>query len=237
MSVALRPPRRLLDRDPVGGKGRFTPANKSRTCTIIADEHRPFREGVRTYLGFAFTAVAEAGSVSELAQAVAANPEADLVLISTALPGGGLAAAAKIIPPAAKFVVFATETRDEDLFEALELGASGYLLKNIPAIRLDATLRKVMDGEQALDRSATLRLAELTARRGRMKQLRLANGEHVVLTGREHEVALLLLAGRSTKTIAGELGISAVTVRRHISVLMGKLDVTARADAVRLLAE
>jgi DNA-binding NarL/FixJ family response regulator len=237
MSVALRPPRRLLDRDPVGGKGRLTPASKSRTRTIIADEHRPFREGVRTYLGFAFTAVAEAGSVSELAQAVAANPEADLVLLSTALPGGGLAAAAKIIPPEAKFVVFATETRDADLFEALELGASGYLLKNIPAIRLDATLRKVMDGEQALDRSATLRLAELTARRGRMKQLRLASGEHVVLTGREHEVALLLLAGRSTKTIAGELGISAVTVRRHISVLMGKLGVATRADAARLLAE
>ena len=119
MSVALRPTRRLLDQDHVGGTGRFTSASKSRTCTIIADEHRPFREGVRTYLGFGFTAVAEAGSVSELAQAVAANPEADLVLISTALPGGGLAAAAKIIPPAAKFVVFASETRDEDLFEAL----------------------------------------------------------------------------------------------------------------------
>ncbi len=237
MSVALRPPRRLLDRDPVGGKGRFTPASKSRTRTIIADEHRPFCEGVRTYLGFAFTAVAEAGSVSELAQAVAANPEADLVLLSTALPGGGLAAAAKIIPPDTKFVVFATETRDADLLEALELGASGYLLKNIPAIRLDSTLRKVMDGEQALDRSATIRLAELTARRGRMKQLRLASGERVVLTAREHEVALLLLAGRSTKTIAGDLGISAITVRRHISVLMGKLGVATRADAARLLAE
>jgi len=99
MSVALRPPRRLLDRDPVGGTGRFTPASKSRTCTIIADEHRPFREGVRTYLGTGFTAVAEAGSVSELARAVADNPQTDLVLLSAALPGGGLAAAAKFIPP------------------------------------------------------------------------------------------------------------------------------------------
>src|SRR5438445_947759 len=167
MSVALRPPRRLLDRDPVGGKGRLKPANESRTSTIIADEHQAFREGVRSYLGFAFASVGEAGSVSELAQAVAANPKVDLVLISGTLPGGGVAAAVDIIPPKAKFVVFAAETRDEDLFEALELGASGYLLKNIPAIRLDATLRGVVGGQQALDRSATVRLAAQIARRGR----------------------------------------------------------------------
>jgi DNA-binding NarL/FixJ family response regulator len=236
MSVALRPPRRLLDRDPVGGKGRLAPANKSRTRTIIADEHRPFREGVRSYLGSGFASVGEAGSVSELAQAVAANPKADLVLISATLPGGGLAEAVELIPPTARFVVFAAETR-EDLFEALALGASGYLLKNIPAIRLDSTLRAVMAGEQALDRSATVRLAEQTARRGRMKQLNLPAGGRVILTGREHEVALLLVAGRSTKTIANELGISAITVRRHISVLMGKLGVATRAEAVQLLAE
>jgi DNA-binding NarL/FixJ family response regulator len=237
MSVALRPPRRLLDLDPVGGKGRLTPASKSRTRTIIADEHRPFREGVRSYLGFSFTSVGEAGSVAELAQAVAANPKVDLVLLSATLPGGDLAAAVELIPTTAKFVVFATETRDEELFEALALGASGYLLKNIPAIRLDPTLRAVMGGEQALDRTATVRLAEQVARRGRMKRLRLASGEQVILTAREHEVALLLLAGRPTKTIASELGISAITVRRHISVLMGKLGVATRADALQLLAE
>jgi DNA-binding NarL/FixJ family response regulator len=235
MSVALRPPRRLLDRDPVGGTGRLTPASKSRTRTIVADEHRPFREGVRSYLGYSFASVGEAGSVSELAQAVAADAKVDLVLLSATLPGGDLAAAVQLIPPTAKFVVFATETRDEELFEALELGASGYLLKNIPAIRLDPTLRAVMGGEQALDRSATVKLAEQVARRGRMKQLLLPTGERVSLTAREHEVALFLLAGRPTKTIAHELGISAITVRRHVSVLMGKLGVATRADAVRLL--
>jgi DNA-binding NarL/FixJ family response regulator len=237
MSVALRPPRRLLDRDPVGGTGRLTPASKSRTRTIIADEHRPFREGVRSYLGFSFTSVGEAGSVAELAQAVAANPKVDLVLLSATLPGGDLATAIELIPTTAKFVVFATETRDEELFEALELEASGYLLKNIPAIRLDPTLRAVMGGEQALDRSATVRLAEHVARRGRMRRLSLPSGEQVILTAREHEVALLLLAGRPTKTIASELGISAITVRRHISVLMGKLGVATRADALQLLAD
>jgi DNA-binding NarL/FixJ family response regulator len=237
MTVALRPPRRLLDRDPVGGNGRLTPTDESRTCTIIADEHRPFREGVRSYLGFGFSPVGEAGSVSELAQAVALTASVDLVLISETLLGGGLAAAVEVIPRTAKFVVFATETRDEKLFEALNLGASGYLLKNIPATRLDPTLRAVMGGEQALDRSAAARLAEQIARRGRMKHLRLPSGERVTLTAREHDVAVALLAERSTKAIAGELGISSVTVRRHISVLMSKLGVATRAAAIQLLAE
>jgi DNA-binding CsgD family transcriptional regulator len=70
-----------------------------------------------------------------------------------------------------------------------------------------------------------------------MRRLSLPSGEQVILTAREHEVALLLLAGRPTKTIASELGISAITVRRHISVLMGKLGVATRADALQLLAE
>jgi DNA-binding NarL/FixJ family response regulator len=237
MVVALRPPRRLCDPHTVGGiNSRFTPASESKTCTIVADAHGPFREGVRSHLEFGFTVVGEVGSVSELAQAVADTAKVDLVLISQTLPGGGLADAVDVIPPTAKFVVFADETRDENVLEALELGASGYLLKNIPAKRLDGTLRAVMGGEQALDRSVTGRLAEQIARRDRMKRFTLPTGERVVLTAREHEVAVLLLAGRSTRAIADNLGISAVTVRRHISVLMRKLCVSTRAAAVQLLA-
>jgi DNA-binding CsgD family transcriptional regulator len=69
-----------------------------------------------------------------------------------------------------------------------------------------------------------------------MKHVRLPTGERVTLTAREHEVAVLLLADRSTKAIAGELGISSITVRRHISVLMHKLRVATRAAAMQLLA-
>jgi LuxR family transcriptional regulator of spore coat protein len=69
-----------------------------------------------------------------------------------------------------------------------------------------------------------------------MKHLRLPTGERVVLTAREHDVAVLLLADRSTKAIADELGISSITVRRHISVLMRKLSVGTRTAAIQLLA-
>jgi len=204
MVVALRPPRRL--RDHARANGPRGTSSDLRTCTIIADPHRPFREGVRTHLNFGFTIAGEAGSVSELAQAVAAAENVDLVLISESLPGGGIPAAVKVIPPTAKFVVFADETCDENVLEALDLGASGYLLKTIRATRLDETLRAVMGGEQALDRSVTARLAPQLARRSRMHRFRLPSGERVVLTAREHEIGMRLCAGQSTRAIARRTG-------------------------------
>jgi len=234
MVVALRPPRQLRDHARADQARGTSP--DLRTCTIIADPHRPFREGVRTHLNFGFAIAGEAGSVSELAQAVAAADNVDLVLISQNLPGGGVAAAVKVIPSTARFVVFADETCDESVLEALDLGASGYLLKTIRATRLDETLRAVMGGEQALDHSVTGRLAAKLERRRRTHRFQLPSGERVVLTAREHEIGVRLCAGQSTRAIADELGISAVTARRHISVLMRKLHAENRAAAVQLIA-
>jgi DNA-binding NarL/FixJ family response regulator len=93
-----------------------------------------------------------------------------------------------------------------------------------------------MGGERLVDRSLTGTLAEQIARRGLVQRLRLPTGERVVLTAREHEVAQRLAAGHSTKAIAEELGISVVTVRRHISLLMRKLRVASRAEVIQLLA-
>jgi two-component system nitrate/nitrite response regulator NarL len=236
LSVALRPPRRQLDRHVLRDAFR-APATELRTCTIIADEHRAFREGVRSHLGFGFDAAGEAASVSELARMVAANPAVDLVLISATLPGGGLAAAVDVIPTRARFVVFGAERREAELFEALELGASGYLLKNIRATELATAMRSVVEGERVLDPSFSGALTEQIAARGLAHRLRLPTGERVTLTARENEVAKRLRAGQSTQSIAEDLGISSITVRRHISVLMRKLQVTSRAGVLALLGD
>lgn len=201
---------------------------------MIADAHHAFREGVRAHLGFAFTVVGEAASVSELEQ-LAATTDADLVLIDQTLPGGGLAAALEVAPPGATIVVFAQEARHEQVIEALRLGVSGYLLKDIAGNQLGATLRSVVAGEPALDRSLVGALFDEIARREGAEQLVLLGGGHVLLTPREREVALRLREGRSTKAIAAELGISVVTVRRHVSELMRKLHVETRAAAITLL--
>jgi two-component system nitrate/nitrite response regulator NarL len=201
---------------------------------MIADAQRPFREGVRAHLGFGFRVVGEAASVSELEQ-LAATTTADLVLVDQTLPGGGLAAALEVAPSGAAIVVFAEQARDEQVIEALRLGVSGYLLKDIAGNQLGATLRGVVAGEPALDRSLVGALFDEIARREGSEQLVLLGGGHVFLTPREKEVALRLRGGLSTKAIAAELGISVVTVRRHVSELMRKLHVETRAAAITVL--
>ena len=132
--------------------------------------------------------------------------------------------------------MFANDANDDQAIEALRLGVSGYLLKDIPSGRLASTLRAVMDGEPALDASLIRALMDEIARPDRAAQLSVTGGTRVLLTSREKEVALLLRDGRSTSAIAAELAISAVTVRRHISDLMRKLRVGTRAAAIELLA-
>jgi DNA-binding NarL/FixJ family response regulator len=202
---------------------------------IVADANRPFREGVRAHLGTAFTVVGEAASISDLKRVAAAATNAALVLVDQALPGGGLAAALPIVPPRAKVVVFALAPHPEQVVEAVRLGVFGYLRKDIGGSVLGAALRGVVAGQPALDPSLVGALFAEIARRGRGEQLLLHGGGHVVLTPREHDVALRLREGRSTKAIATELGISDVTVRRHVSELTRKLGAASRAEAIELL--
>jgi two-component system, NarL family, response regulator DevR len=239
--AALRTPRQrqqvtLRGLAAVGdSNGRAEPENGSRIDVIVADPQGPFREGVRASLGYGFAVVGQAASVAELAH-VSATTEATLVLVDHALPGGGLAAALDVVSPLAKVVVFANEANDEKAIEALRLGVSGYLLKDIRTSRLASTLRAVMDGEPALDASLIRALMNEIAQPDGAAQIPLAGGTRVLLTSREKEVALLLREGRSTSAIADELAISAVTVRRHISDLMRKLRVGTRAAVIELLA-
>jgi DNA-binding NarL/FixJ family response regulator len=189
---------------------------------------------VRTHLGFGFSVVGEAATVRELEQLPAAR-DVQLVLIGETT-GEGLRSAVEVIPRTAKFVVFATAARPEDVVEALALGASGYLLKSIRGDELAPALRAVLGGEQVLDPSVEDVVARYLARRRRSEQVVLPNGERVRLSPREQQIALSLRAGATTRAIADELGISTVTVRRHISVLMRKLNVVTRESAIRLLA-
>jgi two-component system response regulator DevR len=239
--AALRTPRQrqqvtLRGLAAVGdSNGRAEPENGSRIDVIVADPQGPFREGVRASLGYGFAVVGQAASVAELTH-VSATTEATLVLVDHALPGGGLAAALGVVSPTAKIVVFANDANYDQAIEALRLGVSGYLLKDIASSRLASTLRAVMDGEPALDASLIRALMNEIARPDGAAQLSVTGGTRVLLTSREKEVALLLRDGCSTSAIAAELAISAVTVRRHISDLMRKLRVGTRAAVIELLA-
>ncbi len=124
---------------------------------------------------------------------------------------------------------------DEDLFDALRAGASGYVLKDMDPDRLAAALRGVMEGEAALPRSLALKVIQQLQSPGR-RRFRPAKASPVSrLTSRETEVLEMMTEGLSTEQFAGRLFIGKVTVWTHVSNVLKKLRVADRDAAVRLL--
>jgi DNA-binding NarL/FixJ family response regulator len=198
---------------------------------LIADPHRPFREGLRINLRPGFHVAGEAGNVAEL-RAVVSQANIDLILVDQELPGGGLFAVIEAAPPAARIVAFAEEDPGDLVIEALQLGVSGYLLKSTPARSLGLILQAVMRGEPVVDQSFVKTL--IAAVTNLASPSRMSSGEPS-LTPRERQVAVLLGSDRSTREIAEALSVSDVTARRHISSLMRKLSVPSRAAARDLI--
>ncbi len=195
----------------------------------------PHRRGVRAGLeAHGFIVVAEAG---EAAQAVssASRLRPNVCLIDVELAGGGLNAIARIAKasPGSLIVVLSASERAGDVVAAVARGASGYLLKGLDDEHLASALRAAFAGEPAVSRSLVPHLvAEI--RRESTRRLTMQEGA-VTLTPREWEVGEMLVAESSTIEIADRLGVSPVTVRRHVGQLLRKLGVETRGEAVDVL--
>jgi DNA-binding NarL/FixJ family response regulator len=205
----------------------------------LADDHPPTRAGVRRALEDAGWEVCAESSDAKAAVEAALEHRPDVVLLDIHMPGGGgIEAAAQIVSavPDAAVVMLTVSRNDEDLFNALRAGASGYLLKDMDPDRLAMALEGVLKGEAALPRSLVARLMEEFRGRGR-RRMTLPNRRAVNLTDREWEVLEAMGEGLRTAQIAARLGVSAVTVRTHVSAILRKLQVPDRAAAIRLLSE
>jgi DNA-binding NarL/FixJ family response regulator len=203
---------------------------------VLADDHETARLGVRLALqDGGFHVVAEAVDARGAVEA-ALEHRPDLCVLDVYMPGGGIAAAAELAEalPEMPIVMLTVSNTNEDLFEALRAGACGYLLKDTDPQRLPYALRAVLDGEAPLPRVLTAKLISEFRRRGSERRMPSAEGGLVTLSERESEVLDLLRTELSTKQIAHRLGISPVTVRRHISELLRKLQVTDRDAALQL---
>ena len=179
--------------------------------------------------------VAEAADAQGAVEA-ALEHRPDVCLLDVYMPGQGITAAAELAEalPEMAVVMLSVSDSDEDLFEALRAGACGYLLKDTDPGRLPNALRAVLDGEAPLPRVLTARLITEFRRRGKQRRLADADGALVTLSERESEVLELLRTELTTKQIAERLGISPVTVRRHISDIIKKLRVPDRGAALKL---
>lgn len=200
------------------------------TTVLIADDHAPTRSAIRSALdGHGFRVAAECPDGDSAVEA-AAQVRPDVCLLDIRMPGGGIAAAGRI---AAAFpdtaIVMLTVSHDEsDFFDALRVGAAGYLLKDTDPEQLPTLLRKVIDGEGVLSPVLVARLMEEFRERGRRRRITFRGGKPVELTSREAEVLDLLQQGLSTADIAQRLFIAPVTVRTHVSAILRKLQLRDR---------
>jgi DNA-binding NarL/FixJ family response regulator len=204
---------------------------------LLADDHLGVRTGTRMALeeGGGFVVCAEAADGPSAVEA-ARRERPDVCLLDVMMPGGGIEAAAQIsaeLPDTA--IVMLTVSEDEDhLFDAIRAGAAGYLLKDMDPNRLPDALAGVLAGEAAFPRRLMIRVIEEFSERQR-RRVPLPAGGRAELTGREWETLQLLRAGNTTSATARRLGISQVTVRRHVSEAVRKLKVRDRKAAFELL--
>ena len=119
---------------------------------------------------------------------------------------------------------------DEDLFEALRAGASGFVLKDDPPEQLITAVRTVAAGDALLSPAVTRNVIAHFTRQHRQP----APDSVRTLTAREMDVFRLIAAGRSNAEIGRELFISDTTVKTHVTRVLQKLDVRDRAQAIVL---
>jgi DNA-binding NarL/FixJ family response regulator len=197
---------------------------------LVVDDHPIVRSGITSVLATQadFDVVGEAGTGGE-AIASAARLEPDLVLMDLRMPGrDGVAAAAAILGmrPLTRIVVLTTYASDGEVLRAIEAGAVGYLLKDVPHDELFRALRAVARGERYLAPLVTERLMARWQRPTRM-----------TLTDRELEVLQRVARGDGNKRIAIGLGIAEPTVKAHLVHMFEKLGVDNRTAAVRVARE
>jgi DNA-binding NarL/FixJ family response regulator len=192
--------------------------------------------GIRALLeqdGFAVSAVA---SNAEEAVSVALATRPAVCLLDEELDGDVAEATRRISDalPGAATVILASSGDRRTVLAALRAGAAGYLVRSIDAAALAGALRSAIRGEAVISRRLIAGVLDALGPEG-AKHADLADGRVVALTEREWEVARMLARREPTTAMAAALGISAITVRRHLSALMRKLDVTSREDASVLL--
>ncbi len=215
----------------------LAPQVPSKARVLIAADRLATRTGMR--LALAEDAECSEAGDAEAAVAAAVRDKPDVCVFDFDPPGRAIRATAEITSrvPEASVVMFTRRMDEEEFLAAVRAGVTGYLPEDVDPARLPHVVRSVMRGEAAVPRALVARLIdELRGREGRRRSFQIQERRRVELTAREWDVVDLLRQGLSTRSIAEILGISAVTVRRHVSAVHGKLGVNTRAELLELLA-
>jgi len=207
---------------------------------VIADDQQLIRTGFRMILA-AEPDIEIVGEAATGAEAVALNRDLrpDVVLMDIRMPElDGIEATRRILAqnhePKTSVLILTTFDLDEYVYDALRAGASGFLLKDVPAPQLAAAIRTVGEGDALLAPSITRRLIEEFTAPRTPSNTPPGLSE---LTPRELEVFRLLATGMSNGEIAAHLIVGETTVKTHVTRVLMKLGVRDRVQAVVLAYE
>jgi DNA-binding NarL/FixJ family response regulator len=201
---------------------------------LLVDDHQVVLEGLASMLASQSHRVVIAASTTEADEALrlAAERQPDVVLLDVRLRGAsGLDLCAELVRrhPGLKVVFFTVYDDEQYLFQALRVGASGFLLKTTTGPELADHLDRVMEGDVAVDPTLAGRVAMTAAR---LQSGEFWPGARLGLTQRESEVLGLMVRGLSNRAIALRLSIGEDTVKTHARAVYRKLEVSDRAQAV-----
>ena len=199
---------------------------------LIIDDHEIVREGLQTLLSEEadFEVVGSAGDgLSAITLAEAQRP--DVIVMDLVMPGlDGIEATRRIIQnnPEARVLVLTTFADDQRVREAIQAGATGYLLKDVLKADLLRALRDAAKGRPSLHPEVQQHLMrEIAGKTSSQEQAPL----HTSLTEREIGILRLLAEGRSNKEIATALHLTEGTIKGYVSTIFDKLDVEDRTQA------
>jgi DNA-binding NarL/FixJ family response regulator len=202
---------------------------------LLVDDQALFREGLGTLLSVHkdIQVVGGAGDGREAVE-VAARVRPDVVLMDVRMPVLDGVRATHLLAkeqPRCKVIVLTTFDDDEYIFDALRVGAVGYLLKDVASAQLVEAIRAAARGESILQPSVAAKVIAEFSRVSSMVQS--AQMEQLVepLSEREGEILSLIAQGASNKEIAGQLFIAEGTVKNHVTNILGKLGVRDRTQA------
>ncbi|MDX6238666.1 MAG: hypothetical protein QOG10_3481 [Kribbellaceae bacterium] len=210
------------------------PAPSTPLRLVLVDDHEMVLHGLDAMLGHFQEEVVIVGKATTAAVALrmVAEESPDVVLCDVRIgrdSGLDLCREINRQHPATKVVLLTVYDDEHYLYQALRVGASGYILKRVDGRELVGHLRRIRDGETVVDEGLAGRVALSAAHLNRGE---FWPGAHLGLTQRESEVLELLVSGHSNKAVASKLVVSEDTVKTHIRGLYRKLGVSDRSNAI-----
>ena len=203
---------------------------------IMIDDHALFRVGLQGLLEQRNIEVIAAVADGEEGIRLVEEEKPDVILLDLRMPDhSGLEILSKIreknidIPIA----ILTTSNEEQDLREALQRGAQGYLLKDMEPDELVGALRDIVKGKNVVAQNMT----DVLTRMAQGKVSDTPDSPFADLTPRETEILKLLAEGQSNKVIARNLGISDGTVKLHVKAILRKLNIHSRVEAAVIAVE